>query len=89
MAKKQGDVKKKGIFTNAEKKTIIFWFDLFYVIAMSIMFMILPATAQNPFVTFQIGAVMPIMVAINTAIGFSVVKDKTVASEQQFIPPKG
>ena len=88
MAKKQGDVKKKGIFTNAEKKTIIFWFDLFYVIAASIMFMFLPATAQNPFATFQIGAVMPILVAINTAIGFSVVKDKTIPSQPP-IPPKG
>ncbi len=87
MSKTQA-TKKKSIFTNAEKKTIIFWFDLFYVIAMSIMFMFLPATAQNPFATFQIGAVMPILVAINTAIGFSVVKDKTIPS-QSVIPPKG
>ena len=82
---------KKNVFTNSEKKTIIFWFDLFYVIAASILFLFVPAAAQNAFATFQIGAVMPILVAINTAIGFSVVKDKNNMSEiaQTIVPPKG
>ena len=85
MGKPKLYTKKPNMFTNAEKKTVLFWFDIFYVVASSVLFLFVPVTSQNAFTTFQIGAVMPILLAINASIGVSVYKDK----QSTIIPPQG